>query len=53
MIQMNIQMILQQNAKGQFTVTIPKPIVEAMSWRKGLELAVEIVNRGEILLRQK
>jgi bifunctional DNA-binding transcriptional regulator/antitoxin component of YhaV-PrlF toxin-antitoxin module len=46
-------MIIQQNAKGQYTVTIPKPLVEGMNWRKGQELAVEIVERGKILLREK
>ena len=46
-------MILQENNKGQYTVTIPKPLVEAMSWRKGMSLAIEIVTKGKILLTEK
>jgi len=46
-------MIIQQNAKGQYTVTLPKPVVEGMNWRKGQELLLEIVEKGMILLKQK
>jgi len=46
-------MIIQQNNKGQYTITIPKPIVEGMSWKKGQELIVEIMERGKLILREK
>ncbi|MFH1055485.1 MAG: hypothetical protein V1744_05265 [Candidatus Altiarchaeota archaeon] len=44
-------MILQQNAKGQYTVTLPKPLVEGMCWKKGQALALEILGKGRLLLR--
>jgi hypothetical protein len=46
-------MIIQQNARGQYTVTLPKPLVEAMSWHKGKHLTVDIVERGKLMLREK
>ena len=46
-------MIIQQNNKGQYTVTIPKPLVEAMNWKKGLKLTVEIMDKGRIILSEK
>ena len=46
-------MIIQQNTKGQYTVTIPKPVVEGMKWVKGQELLVEIISKGQILLKEK
>ena len=50
---MIIRMILQRNPKGQFTVTLPRPLVEGMCWAKGQVLAVEIVAKGKIMLREK
>jgi bifunctional DNA-binding transcriptional regulator/antitoxin component of YhaV-PrlF toxin-antitoxin module len=46
-------MIIQCNGKGQYTVTLPKPIVEALGWGKGRELAVEVAGKGAITLREK
>jgi len=46
-------MILQENLRGQFTVTLPRPLVEGMCWGKGQVLAFEIVAKGKIMLREK
>jgi bifunctional DNA-binding transcriptional regulator/antitoxin component of YhaV-PrlF toxin-antitoxin module len=48
-----MRMKIQQNARGQYTVTLPKPLVEALGWHKGKELAVDIMERGKIMLRER
>ncbi|MBD3389057.1 MAG: hypothetical protein GF416_08215 [Candidatus Altiarchaeales archaeon] len=46
-------MIIQQNNRGQFTVTLPKPLVEGMRWVKGQRLDFEIVEKGKIMLKER
>ena len=46
-------MKLQNNKNGQYTVTIPKKIVEGMNLRKGDEVDVSISGSREIALRFK
>jgi bifunctional DNA-binding transcriptional regulator/antitoxin component of YhaV-PrlF toxin-antitoxin module len=46
-------MIIQQNNKGQYTITLPKAIVQGMKWGKGQELTVEIIEKGRIILKER
>jgi len=41
---------LQQTNNGQYVITIPKQIVNAMGWNKGTELNLKIDDKGRILL---
>jgi len=45
-------MIIQQNNRGQYTITLPKTIVEGMGWSKGRKLRIEIAEKGKITLRE-
>ena len=36
----------------QYSVTIPKAVIEAMSWKKGQELEVVVKGKGKIEFRE-
>jgi bifunctional DNA-binding transcriptional regulator/antitoxin component of YhaV-PrlF toxin-antitoxin module len=46
-------MIIQRNNRGQYTITLPKPLVEGMRWDKGQRLEFQILSKGEIVLRER
>lgn len=40
-----------QKTRGQYTVTLPKAIVEAKGWKKGDDLNIVIDNLGQVILK--
>ena len=43
-------MVKLQFDEKQFKVTLPKKLIEALSWQKGDEIVVQLKNSGEIVL---
>lgn len=41
---------IQQTNKGQYTVTLPKALTEAMGWSKGTQLQWKVVGSGKLEL---
>ena len=46
-------MKLQKTSQGQYTLTLPKPIVEAKGWDKGTELELKFNERGNLEIQEK
>ena len=46
-------MIIQRNNHGQYTITLPKPLVEGMNWSKRQRLEFRIISKGEIALKER
>jgi AbrB family looped-hinge helix DNA binding protein len=42
---------LQYDANNQFKVTLPKKILEAIGWKKGDEIDIELDSFGNIILK--
>lgn len=41
---------IQKNSNNQYTITLPKALVEAMGLKPGTELEFKINSKGEIIL---
>ncbi|MBD3350452.1 MAG: hypothetical protein GF364_03100 [Candidatus Lokiarchaeota archaeon] len=46
-------MKLQETPRGQFTLTIPKAIVNAKGWKAGEDLSLEFDSKGNIVIKEK
>jgi bifunctional DNA-binding transcriptional regulator/antitoxin component of YhaV-PrlF toxin-antitoxin module len=45
-------MKLQVTGKGQYTITIPRQIVQAMGWMRGIELNFEILGKDKLKIEK-
>ena len=46
-------MPILQESKGKYSIFLPKAIVEAKGWKKGIELKVEFNQKGDLVLKEK
>ena len=45
-------MKLQKTPKGQYVLTLPKKVVEAKGWEKGIKIKVRFNERGNLELEE-
>jgi bifunctional DNA-binding transcriptional regulator/antitoxin component of YhaV-PrlF toxin-antitoxin module len=44
---------LQQMPNGQYSITLPRAIIEAKQWKKGDIMTIEFDPKGNIILRKE
>jgi len=46
-------MVKLQFDEKQYKLTLPKALIEAKGWHKGIELRVELDEKGNLVLKKK
>jgi len=44
---------LQFDLNKQYKITLPKALIDAMGWKKGVDIGVKLDDKGNIVLAKK